>query len=88
MTPIVVVLAADIPDTVVNGGIAASVLATLIWFLRKFVDGSLENQRDQTAAMREVAASLTALTGSVRQHMVDNERNAETIIGKIKCPGT
>jgi hemerythrin-like domain-containing protein len=79
-------LATDIPDTVVNGSIAASVLATLIWFLRKFVDGSLEHQKDQTTAMREVASSLTDLSGSVRKHMDDNERNAKEIIGKIQCP--
>lgn len=79
-------LATDVPDTVANVGIGASVLATLIWFLRKFVDGSLESQKEQTAAMREVASSLASLTASVRQHMTDNERNAEAILGKIQCP--
>lgn len=80
-------LAAEVPDAVMNGGIAATVLATLIWFLRKFVDGSLEHQKDQTTAMREVAASLATLSSSVQQHISDNERNAERIIEKIKCPG-
>lgn len=79
-------LATDVPDTVANVGIGASVLATLIWFLRKFVDGSLESQKEQTASMREVASSLASLTSSVRQHMADNERNAEAILGKIQCP--
>lgn len=79
-------LAADVPDTVVQGGIGVAVLTTLIWFLRKFVDGSLEHQKDQTTAMRDVAATLSALSSSVKQHMNDNERNAAQILGKIKCP--
>lgn len=98
------VLAADsapaVPDSVVGVGTGLGVIGTLAWFLKRFTDGSLDNQREQTVAMREqtaamreqttalreVLAGFQALNLSLREHMSDNERNIQAVLGKIKCP--